>query len=97
MARTERRNGTCSRPDYPPRTRLRGADAAREAPYRTTRDSASARRTVHRSPVEACGHDGTASSHIHPTVSELLPTMMGELKPLAPTESSPKPVKAAAS
>jgi len=29
--------------------------------------------------------------HIHPTVSELLPTMMGELKPLAPTESSPKP------
>ena|SRR6266498_6060719 len=35
--------------------------------------------------------------HIHPTVSELLPTMMGELKPLAPTESSPKPVKAAAS
>ena len=34
--------------------------------------------------------------HIHPTVSELLPTMMGELKPLAPTESSPKPAKAAA-
>jgi pyruvate/2-oxoglutarate dehydrogenase complex dihydrolipoamide dehydrogenase (E3) component len=28
--------------------------------------------------------------HIHPTVSELLPTMMGELKPLAPTESLPK-------
>src|SRR5262249_6582472 len=26
--------------------------------------------------------------HIHPTVSELLPTMMGELKPLAPTELS---------
>ena len=25
--------------------------------------------------------------HIHPTVSELLPTMMGELKPLALTES----------
>ena len=23
--------------------------------------------------------------HIHPTVSELLPTMMGELKPLVPT------------
>jgi len=34
--------------------------------------------------------------HIHPTVSELLPTMMGELKPLAPAESSPKPAKAAA-
>ena len=33
--------------------------------------------------------------HIHPTVSELLPTMMGELKPLAPTESSSKPAKAA--
>jgi hypothetical protein len=26
--------------------------------------------------------------HIHPTVSELLPTMMGELKPLALTEMS---------
>jgi hypothetical protein len=26
--------------------------------------------------------------HIHPTVSELLPTMMGELKPLALTETS---------
>jgi hypothetical protein len=25
--------------------------------------------------------------HIHPTVSELLPTMMGELKPLAPSLS----------
>src|SRR5438270_458830 len=34
--------------------------------------------------------------HIHPTVSELLPTMLGELEPLALTESSPKPVKAAA-
>jgi pyruvate/2-oxoglutarate dehydrogenase complex dihydrolipoamide dehydrogenase (E3) component len=29
--------------------------------------------------------------HIHPTVAELLPTMMGELKPLAPMESSPTP------
>jgi pyruvate/2-oxoglutarate dehydrogenase complex dihydrolipoamide dehydrogenase (E3) component len=34
--------------------------------------------------------------HIHPTVSELLPTMMGELKPLALTEPSPQPTKAAA-
>jgi pyruvate/2-oxoglutarate dehydrogenase complex dihydrolipoamide dehydrogenase (E3) component len=34
--------------------------------------------------------------HIHPTVSELLPTMMGELKPLAPPESSPKPADVAA-
>jgi len=29
--------------------------------------------------------------HIHPTVSELLPTMLGELAPLAPGESSTKP------
>ena len=35
--------------------------------------------------------------HIHPTVSELLPTMMGELEPLALTEPSPKRAKAAAS
>src|ERR1700741_1983985 len=34
--------------------------------------------------------------HIHPTVSELLPTIMGELKPLALMEPSPN-AKAAAS
>jgi pyruvate/2-oxoglutarate dehydrogenase complex dihydrolipoamide dehydrogenase (E3) component len=34
--------------------------------------------------------------HIHPTVSELLPTMMGELEPLAPTESTPKSPSGAA-
>ena len=26
--------------------------------------------------------------HIHPTVSELLPTLLGELKPLAPSAGS---------
>ena len=37
--------------------------------------------------------------HIHPTVSELLPTMMGELKPLStetPAQAPPRPAKAAA-
>jgi pyruvate/2-oxoglutarate dehydrogenase complex dihydrolipoamide dehydrogenase (E3) component len=34
--------------------------------------------------------------HVHPTVCELLPTMMGELRPLPPEESSPKPTKAEA-
>ena len=30
--------------------------------------------------------------HIHPTVSELLPTMLGELEPIAMSQSSWKPV-----